>query len=138
MKTLEELKEKFDKLNKERGILFKRILELEDQETLKKFTVGNCYLDICKNHFAKVIAIDNDELCAIIIDERSIKREWFTAEDIKIWEKITSQQFKDIYLAVMKDIRDPDLDLGDKESNWSIVYNSIVNGINKESNEDKD
>ena len=36
METLEELKEKFNKLNKERGILFKRILELEDQETLKK------------------------------------------------------------------------------------------------------
>ena len=30
METLEELKEKFNKLNKERGILFKRILELED------------------------------------------------------------------------------------------------------------
>ena len=69
METLEELKEKFSKLDKERGILFKRILELEDQETLKKFTVGNCYLDICKNHLTKVIAIDNDELCAIIIDE---------------------------------------------------------------------
>ena len=86
METLEELKEKFNKLDKERGILFKRILELEDQETLKKFTVGNCYLDICKNHFAKVIAIDNDELCAIIIDEYSIKRDWFTVEDIKIWK----------------------------------------------------
>ena len=130
METLEELKEKFDKLNKERGILFKRILELEDQETLKKFTVGNCYLDICKNHFAKVIAIDNDELCAIIIDECSIKKDWFTVEDVKIWEKITSQQFKDIYLAVMKDIRDPDLDLGDKESNWSITLKSIMNSAN--------
>lgn len=129
MKTLEELKEKFDKLNKERGILFKRILELEDQETLKKFTVGNCYLDICKNHFAKVIAIDNDELCAIIIDERSIKRDWFTAEDIKIWEKITSQQFKDIYLAVMKDIRDPDFKEG-TESNWSTTLKSIMNSVN--------
>ena len=130
METLEELKEKFDKLNKERGILFKKILELEDQETLKKFTVGNCYLDICKNHFAKVIAIDNDELCAIIIDECSIKKDWFTVEDVKIWEKITSQQFKDIYLAVMKDIRDPDLDLGDKESNWSITLKSIMNSAN--------
>lgn len=129
MKTLEGLKEKFDKLNKERGTLFKRILELEDQETLKKFTVGNCYLDICKNHLAKVIAIDNDELCAIIIDGRSIKKDWFTTEDIKIWKKITSEQFKNAYLATMKDIRDPDLDLRDKESNWSIVYNSIVTSV---------
>ena len=131
METLKELKEKFNKLNKERGILFKRILELEDQETLKKFTVGNCYLDICKNHFAKVIAIDNDELCAIIIDEYSIKRDWFTVEDIKIWEKITSHQFRDIYHAVMKDITDPDFE-DNKESNFDIVLKSIYNSINKE------
>ena len=131
METLEELKEKFNKLNKERGILFKRILELEDQETLKKFTVGNCYLDICKNHFAKVIAIDNDELCAIIIDECSIKRDWFTVEDIKIWEKITPHQFKDAYLATMKDIQDPDFEEG-PESNWNIVYNSIISSLNKD------
>ena len=131
METLDELKEKFNKLNKERGILFKRILELEDQETLKKFTVGNCYLDICKNHFAKVIAIDNDELCAIIIDEYSIKRDWFTAEDIKIWEKITPNQFKDAYLATMKDIIDPDFE-DNEESNFDIVLKSIYNSINKE------
>ena len=131
METLEKLKEKFNKLNKERGILFKRILELEDQETLKKFTVGNCYLDICKNHFAKVIAIDNDELCAIIIDEYSIKRDWFTVEDIKIWEKITPHQFKDAYLATMKDITDPDFE-DNEESNFDIVLKSIYNSINKE------
>ena len=126
METLEELKEEFNKLNKKRSILFKKILELEDQETLKKFTVGNCYRDIYNNHFAKVIAIDNDELCAIIIDECSIKRDWLTVEDIKIWKKITSQQFKDAYLAVLKDIQDPDLD-DNKKSNWDVVYNSIMN-----------
>ena len=130
MEILKELKEKFNKLNKERGILFKRILELEDQETLKKFTVGNCYLDICKNHFAKVIAIDNDELCAIIIDECSIKRDWFTAEDIKIWKKITSHQFKDAYLATMKDIQDPDFEEG-PESNWNKALDSIISSLNK-------
>ena len=128
METLEKLKEKFNKLDKERGILFKRILELEDQETLKEFTVGNCYLDICNNRFAKIIAIDNDEFCSIVIDEDSIKRDWFTVEDVKNWKKITLHQFKDIYLAVMKDIRDPDLD--DKESNWLTVYKSIMNSIN--------
>ena len=130
METLEELKEKFNKLDKERGILFKRILELEDQETLKKFTVGNCYLDICKNHFAKVIAIDNDELCAIIIDEYSIKRDWFTVEDIKIWKRITSEQFKDAYLATMKDIQDPDFEEG-PESNWNKALDSIISSLNK-------
>ena len=130
METLEELKEKFDKLNKERNILFKKIYELENQETLKEFTVGNCYLDIWNYRFVKIIAIDNDEFCSIVIGEDSIKRDWFTIEDVKNWKKITLHQFKDIYLAVMKDIRDPDLD--DKESNWLTVYKSIMNSINKE------
>ena len=130
METLEELKEKFDKLNKERNILFKKICELENQETLKEFTVGNCYLDIWNYRFVKIIAIDNNEFCSIVIDEDSIKRDWFTIEDVKNWKKITLHQFKDIYLAVMKDIRDPDLD--DKESNWLTVYKSIMNSINKE------
>lgn len=130
METLEKLKEEFNKLNKERSILFKKICELENQETLKEFTVGNCYLDIWNYRFVKIIAIDNDEFCSIVIDEDSIKRDWFTIEDVKNWKKITLHQFKDIYLAVMKDIRDPDLD--DKESNWLTVYKSIMNSINKE------
>ena len=129
METLEELKEKFDKLNKERSILFKKICKLENQEILKKFTVGNCYLDIWNYRFVKIIAIDNNEFCSIVIDEDSIKRDWFTIEDVKNWKKITLHQFKDIYLAVMKDIRDPDLD--DEESNWLTVYKSIINSINK-------
>ena len=128
METLEELKEKFDKLDKERSILFKKIRKLEDQEILKSVTVGNCYLDIWNDRFVKIIAIDNDEFCSIIINECCIERDWFTVEDVKNWKKITSHQFKDIYLAVMKDIRDPDLD--DKESNWLTVYKSIMNSIN--------
>lgn len=126
METLEELKEKFGKLNKEKSILFKKIRELENQEILKEFTVGNCYIDIWNYRFVKIIAIDNDEFCSIVIDKNSIKRDWFTVEDVKNWKKITSHQFKDIYLAVMKDIRDPDLD--DKESNWLTVYKSIMKG----------
>ena len=128
METLEELKEKFDKLNKERNILFKKIYELENQETLKEFTVGNCYLDIWNDRFVKIIAIDNNEFCSIVIEEYSITRDWFTVEDVKNWKKITLHQFKDIYLAVMKDIRDPNLD--NKESNWLTVYKSIMNSIN--------
>ena len=128
METLEELKEKFDKLDKERSILFKKIRKLEDQETLKSVTVGNCYLDIWNDRFVKIIAIDNDEFCSIIINEYSIERDWFTVEDVKNWKKITSHQFKDIYLAVMKDIQDPDLNY--QESNWLTVYKSIMNSIN--------
>ena len=130
METLEELKEKFDKLDKERSILFKKIRKLEDQEILKSATVNSCYLDIWNDRFVKIIAIDNDEFCSIIISECCIERDWFTVEDVKNWKMITSHQFKDIYLAVMKDIRDPDLDY--QESNWLTVYKSIMNSINKE------
>lgn len=128
METLEELKEKFDKLDKERSILFKKIRKLEDQEILKSVTVGNCYLDIWNDRFVKIIAIDNDEFCSMVISECCIERDWFTVEDVKNWKKITSHQFKDIYLAVIKDIRDPDLDY--QESNWLTVYKSIMNSIN--------
>ena len=130
METLEELKEEFNNLDKERSILFKKIRKLENQEILKSVTVGNCYLDIWNDRFVKIIAIDNNEFCSIIISECCIERDWFTVEDVKNWKKITLHQFKDIYFAVMKDIRDPDLD--DKESNWLIVYKSIINSINKE------
>ena len=129
METLEELKEEFNKLDKERSILFKKICELENQETLKNVTVGNCYLDIWNDRFVKIIAIDNNEFCSIVIEEYSITRDWFTVEDVKNLKKITSHQFKDIYLAVMKDIRDPDLNY--QESNWLTVYKSIMNSINK-------
>ena len=43
--------------------------------------------------------------------------------------KITSEQFKDIYLAVLKDIQNPDLD-DNKKSNWNIVLDSIINSVN--------
>ena len=128
METLEELKEKFDKLDKERSVLFKKIRKLEDKEILESVTVGNCYLDIWNDRFVKIIAIDNDEFCSIIIDEYSITRDWFTAGDIKNWKKITSHQFQAIYRAVMKDIRDPDLNY--PESNWLTVYKSIMNSTN--------
>ena len=78
METLEELKEEFNKLDKERSILFKKIRKLEDQEILKSVTVGNCYLDIWNDRFVKIIAIDNDEFCSIIISECCIERNWFT------------------------------------------------------------
>lgn len=128
METLEELKEEFNKLDKERSILFKKIRKLEDQEILKSVTVGDCYLDIWNDRFVKIITIDNDEFCSMVISECCIERNWFTVEDVKNWKKITSHQFKDIYLAVMKDIRDPDLDY--QESNWLTVYKSIMNSIN--------
>lgn len=129
METLEELRDKYKKLTKERDILYNKILELEDQETLKKFTVGECYLDTWNNNFKKIIAVDCDELCSICVYEDCICREFITIESIRDWKKITSEQFKDIYLAVIKDIQDPDLD-DTKESNWDVTLKSVVESIN--------
>lgn len=131
METLEQLREKYNKLSKERNTLFKKILELENQKTFKNFTVGNCYLDTWNNSFKKIIAIDCEGFCSICINEDSICREFITLESTKYWEKITSEQFKDVYLAVMKDIQDPDLD-DKEESNWDISFKSVVESIDKE------
>lgn len=131
METLEELRDKYEKLTKERNILYNKILKLENSETLKKFTVGKCHLDTWSNNFKKIIAIDCEELISICVDECSICREFITIESIRDWKKITSEQFKDIYLAVMKDIQDPDLE-DKKESNWDIAFKAAIESINKE------
>lgn len=129
METIQELRDKYEKLTKERNILYNKILKLEDSETLKKFTVGECYLDTWSNNFKKIIAIDCEELISICVDDYSICREFITIESIRDWKKITSEQFKSVYLAVMKDIQDPDLE-DTKESNWDVTLKSVVESIN--------
>ena len=131
METLKELKEKFNKLNKERGILFKRILELEDQETLKKFTVGDCYLDTKWNDLIKIVSIKGNYIYYICLGEACITRNNSYIYDIENWEKITPHQFKDAYLATMKDIQDPDFEEG-PESNWNKALDSIISSLNKD------
>lgn len=129
METIQELKDKYEKLTKERNIIYNKILELEDQETLKKFIVGECYLDTWNNNFKKIIAVDCDELCSICVYEDSICREFIAQESIRDWKKITSKQFKSAYLAVIKDIQDPNLE--DKEvSHWDIAFKAILESIN--------
>ena len=128
MKTLEKLREEYNNLNKKRNTIYKKIEELERQEVTNIFTVGECYLDTYRKSFKKVIALDENVLYCMVVNNESILRDIYYLYDTKCWKKITSKQFKDIYLAVMKDIRDPDLD--DKESNWLTVYKSIINSIN--------
>ena len=130
MKTLEKLREEYNNLNKKRNAIYRKIVELERQEVTTTFTVGECYIDTYCKSFKKVIALDGNVLYCMVVNNESILRDIYYLWDTKCWKKITSKQFKDIYLAVMKDIRDPDLD--DKESNWLTVYKSIINSINKE------
>ena len=129
METLEELREKCKKLDKERDIIYNKILKLEDREMLRKFTVGECVLDTWNDSFNKIIAIDDKEFYCMNVNKDSIRREFATLESVRGWKKITSEQFKDAYLAVMKDIQDPDFE-DQEESNWDRVYTSIVNSIN--------
>ena len=128
MKTLEKLREEYNNLNKKRNAIYRKIEELERQEVTNTFTVGDCYLDTYCKSFKKVIALDGNILYCIVVNNENILRDFYYLCDTKCWKKITSEQFKNIYLAVIKDIRDPDLD--DKESNWLTVYKSIMNSIN--------
>lgn len=132
METLEELKEKYNNLNKERNILYNKIVKLEQQELNNKFKVGECWFNPYCDSFKKIIAIDKETLYCIIViavNEDSIRRERHNLEDIKYWRKITSEQFKDTYLAVMKDIQNPDLE-DEKVSNWDVALKSVVESIN--------
>ena len=129
METLKELKNKYKKLQEESNNLYSKIREIEKKDAISKFTVGDCYLDTTWDDVVKIISIKDNYIYYICVSEACIKRDDSYIFGIKGWEKITSHQFKDAYLAVMKDIRDPDFKEGTK-SNWSITLNSIINGVN--------
>lgn len=129
METLKELRNQYKKLVEESNNIYSKIREIEKKDAISKFTVGDCYLDTRWNDIVKIISIENDYIYYICVSEACIKRDDSYIFGIVGWEKITSHQFKDAYLAVMKDIRDPDFKEGTK-SNWSITLNSIINGVN--------
>ena len=128
MKTLEKLREEYNNLNKKRNTIYRKIVELERQEITNTFTVGECYVDTYGKSFKKIIALNGNVLYYIVVNNKNILREIYCLCDTKCWKKITSKQFKDIYLAVLKDIQNPDLNY--QESNWLTVYKSIMNSIN--------
>lgn len=129
METLEELKNTYKKLKEESNNLYSKIKALENQDKISKFTVGNCYLDTLWNKLIKIVSIKDNYVYYIYLDKACISRDNFYIYDIENWKKITPHQFKDAYLAVMKDIRDPDFEER-PESNWSKALNSIVTSVN--------
>ena len=130
METLEKLRKKYDDLNKKRNAIYKKIVELEQQKVTNAFTVGECYVDTYCESFKKILALDGNILYCIVVNNENILRDFYYLHDTRCWKKITSEQFKDIYLAVLKDIQDPDLD-DNKKSNWDVVLESIISSINK-------
>lgn len=131
METLKELRAKYKQLKSESNNIYNQIKILERQEVLSNFTVGDCYLDIEYKSLIKIISIKDNYVYYILIEENCISRDSSYIYDITGWVKITSQQFKNAYLATIKDIQDPDLEDRD-ESNLSIILKSIVESINKE------
>lgn len=130
METLQELESKYKKLQEESNNLYSRIRALEKRDAISKFTVGDCYLDTRWNELIKIVSIKDNYVYYICLGEACITRNNSYIYDIVDWEKITSHQFKDAYLATMKDIRDPDFEEG-PESNWNRVLDSIISNLNK-------
>ena len=130
METLDELRNKYKKLQEESNNLHSKIEALERREAISKFTVGDCYLDTIWNRLIKIVSIKDNYIYYIHLDEACITRDNFYIYDIENWEKITPSQFKDAYLATMKNIQDPDFEEG-TESNWNKVLDSIINSVNK-------
>ena len=130
METLEELKNKYKKLQEESNNLHSKIRALERINEISKFTVGDCYLDKKWNDLIKIVSIKDNYIYYICLGEACITRDNSYIYNIEDWKKITPHQFKDAYLATMKDIQDPDFEER-PESNWNKVLNSIINSVNK-------
>ncbi len=131
METLKELRAKYRQLKSESNNIYNQIKILERKEVLPNFKVGDCYLDTVWNTFIKIVSIRNGYIYYLLIDETYISRDSSYIYDIEGWVKITSEQFKDAYLNVIKDIQDPDLD-DTKESNFGKILKYVIESINKE------
>ena len=131
METLEELKNTYKKLQEESNNLYSKIKALERRDVISKFTVGDCYLNTKWNDLIKIVSIKDSYIYYICLSEACISRDNSYIYNIENWEKITPHQFKDAYLATMKDIRDPDFEEG-PESNWNKALDSIISSIDKE------
>ena len=130
METLEELKNTYKKLKEESNNLYNKIRALENQDKTSQFTVGECYLDTRQDNLIKIVSIQDNYVYYICLGEACITRNNSYIYDIEDWKRITPHQFKDAYLATMKDIRDPDFEEG-PESNWNKALESIISSINK-------
>lgn len=132
METLKELRDKYKQLKSESDIIHNQIKVLKRQEALSKFIVGDCYFDTIWNNLIKIVSIHDNYIYYICLDDSNISRDNIYIYDIEDWVKITSEQFKNAYLAVIKDIQDPDLEVRN-ESNFDIILKSIIlESTNKE------
>ena len=84
METLEELKDKYYKLDAERYNLFREIIKLESQETLKKVNIGDCFINTRNEIIIKIVAVKYKELhCLYINRDKICLAEYMPDEIIK-------------------------------------------------------
>ena len=129
METLEELKDKYYKLDAERYNLFREIIKLESQETLKIVNVGGCFINTCHKIAIKIVAVRCKELHCLYIDRDSIHLVKYMPDDImkKSWKRITSKQFDSLLDSILKDFQGSGTN--EVRDNWDIAYHRISMSI---------
>ena len=125
METLEELKDKYYKLDAERYDLFREIIKLESQETLKKVNIGDCFINTRNEIIIKIVAVKCKELHCLYINRDKICLAEYMPDEIikKRWKKITSKQFDTLLDAILKDFQSNETN--EVRKNWDIVYHRI-------------
>lgn len=106
METLKELKEKYNKLNKEIVFLCNKIRKLEIQELINKINIGDCYFDSDCINFKKIIEIKDCNIYYIQISKDTIAKSYINIAYFGNWKKIPSEQFDIAYTAILKDFRE--------------------------------
>ena len=129
MKTLKQLKEKYDKLLKECNILYEEIHTLEEQETFKKVKVGDCFFSTINDDVKKIVSIEGRKLYCLNIQSNFIDRVCYDISNVIDWKNITSEQFDSLFDAVLKDLQDPSSGTT-KHYNWEKTLKKVINGIN--------
>ena len=128
METLEELKDKYYKLDAERYNLFREIIKLESQETLKKVNIGDCFINT-HNEIIKIVAVRCKELHCLYINRDKICSAEYMSDEIinKRWKKITSKQFDTLLDDILKDFQSNETN--EVRKNWDIAYHRISMSI---------
>lgn len=131
MSKIEELRKKLLVLDKERDMVLDEILKLKEKENLKKFNVGDCYIDAeCWDYpeAIKIIDISGEDIYYTKLEETEISKCDTTVSGTVHWVKITSEQFDALRDAVLADIQNPDWGTVDK-SEWESIVQPIIKSI---------
>ena len=119
MKTLKQLKEKYDKLLKECNILYEEI------HTLQEIVFFSTINDDVK----KIVSIEGRKLYCLNIQSNFIDRVCYDISNVIDWKNITSEQFDSLFDAVLKVLQDPSSGTT-KHYNWKKTLKKVINGIN--------